>query len=46
MKVNITRKNGHYEVYVNGEFVCSADTATEAAREADEYVERIRAGVA
>ena len=23
----------HYEVYINGEFYCSADTVTEAAKE-------------
>ena len=25
--------NGHYEVYINGEFYCSADTYEEAERE-------------
>lgn len=29
---------GHYEVYINGEFVCSGDTYTEASREADKYL--------
>lgn len=46
MKVDITRKNGHYEVYINGEFLCSADTAVEAAREVDEHLDKLRAGVA
>ena len=30
---NIVRVNGHYEVYINGKFFCSADTVTEAANE-------------
>jgi hypothetical protein len=29
----IKHVDGHYEVYVNGEFYCSADTMTEAAKE-------------
>lgn len=45
MNVDITRRGDHYELYINGEFVCSADTAMEAAREADEYMEKIRGGV-
>ena len=36
----IKNKNGHYELYVNGKFYCSADTFTEAAREID----RVRFG--
>ena len=28
--------DGHYEVYRNGNFFCSADTYTEAVREIDE----------
>lgn len=38
----IKQSHGHYEVYINGEFYCSADTATEAAKE----VEAIMRGVA
>lgn len=30
---NIIPVNGHYEVYRNGKFVCSADTMSEAVRE-------------
>ena len=45
MKVDITRKNGHYEGYIDGRFVCSGDTVTEVARELDEEIERIRSGV-
>ena len=44
MSVEITRKNGHYEGYVNGEFVCSGDTAVEVAKELDEYTANLRAG--
>lgn len=35
----IISKNGHYEVYVNGKFYCSADTIIEAARELESMVE-------
>lgn len=42
-RVDIFRKFDHYEVYANGEFICSADTVTEAAKEADEYLETLRA---
>lgn len=38
----ILRKGDHYEVYVDDEFVCSADTMVEAATELDEYVEARR----
>jgi uncharacterized protein YxjI len=31
----IKQNNGHYELYVNGKFYCSADTFTEAAQEID-----------
>lgn len=29
----------HYEVYINGEFYCSADTMIEAANEITQYIE-------
>jgi hypothetical protein len=45
VKVNIDRKNGHYEGYVNGEFVCSGDTVMEVSKDLDEYIEKLRAGV-
>ena len=32
---DIVHYNGHYEVYVDGEFFCSADTHLEAVREID-----------
>ena len=35
------RKNkGHYDVYVNGHFYCSADTLAEASVECKNYTER------
>lgn len=33
---DIIQVNGHYEVYINGKFYCSADTITEATREIEE----------
>ena len=33
----ILPKFGHYEVYLNGEFFCTADNYTEAEREIEEY---------
>ena len=38
----IVSKFGHYEVYVDGEFVCSADTLAEAARELEGVLEERR----
>lgn len=38
----IINKFGHYEVYVDGEFMCSADTLAEAARELEEVLEERR----
>jgi hypothetical protein len=34
---NITPVNGHYDVYINGIFYCSADTMPEAIREVEDY---------
>ena len=45
MKIDITPKNGHYEGYINGRFICSGDTVVEVAKELDEEIERIRSGV-
>lgn len=28
---------GHYEVYINGKFYCTADDLNEAAREIEDY---------
>lgn len=32
-EIKIIPANGHYEVYINGMFYCSADTVIEAAKE-------------
>lgn len=42
METQIVRKGGHYEVYVDGKFVCSADTVVEAAKELDLFLEERR----
>ena len=36
-RYDITLSGGHYEVYIDGKFYCSADSAQEAAREVEEY---------
>ena len=36
MNVKIIHERGHYAVYVDGEFYCTADTYAEAAREVEE----------
>ena len=36
-KCSITLSYGHYEVYIDGKFYCSADSAQEAAKEVEEY---------
>ena len=33
---DIVHENGHYAVYVDGEFFCSADTRLEAEREVND----------
>lgn len=39
MDYQIFEKYGHYEVYVDGKFFCSADTVTEAIHEvANDYL--------
>lgn len=35
MAYQIINVRGHYEVYINGEFVCSGDTISEAIKEAE-----------
>ena len=35
MSYQIIHVFGHYEVYINGQFVCSGDTYNEASREAE-----------
>lgn len=39
MNYRIVPKHGHYEVYINGKFYCSADTMPEEAKEVEEYFE-------
>lgn len=36
--VKIEQVYGHYEVYINGEFYCSADTMIEAIQEVEAAV--------
>ena len=33
MTYKIVHNKGHYEVYINGEFYCSADNVSEAEKE-------------
>lgn len=37
MTYKITPRQGHYEIYINGKFYCSADSWLEAAKEIEEY---------
>lgn len=45
MKIDINRKNDHYEGYINGRFVCSGDTVTEVATDLEKEIEKIRSEV-
>lgn len=38
MTYKIRPKKGHFEVYINGKFYCSADNMREAIREVEKYV--------
>lgn len=38
MNFEIIPVKEHYEVYLNGEFFCSADTESEAAKEIEEHL--------
>ena len=40
MGYKIKAVNGHYEIYMNDEFYCSADTYDEALQELGELLER------
>ena len=40
MKYRIVNVKGHYEVYIDGRFYCSADNTIEAAKEIEEYEKR------
>jgi len=37
MSVKIAPNRGHWEVYIDGKFYCSADTFNEAVKEYQEY---------
>lgn len=37
MNYKIVPNHGHYEVYIDGKFYCSADTMNEAAKEIEKY---------
>ena len=38
MNFDIVAVKEHYEVYINGKFYCSADTAQEAARDIEDFL--------
>ena len=42
MNFEIMGVDGHYEVYIEGEFYCSVDTYNEAIDEVDKYLETVR----
>lgn len=35
-EIKIIPNNGHYDVYINGKFYCSADSVIEAAKEIEQ----------
>ena len=41
MSCKIIPVRGHYEIYINGRFYCSADNKAEAEREIEEYRKQI-----
>lgn len=44
MSYEIIHVMDHYEVYIKGKFVCSGDTPTEAAKEAEKALMEGRQG--
>ena len=40
MSYQIIPKHGHFEVYVNGKFYCSADNFVEALQELEKYYQQ------
>ena len=42
MDIRIIQVRGHYDVYIDGEYYCSADTYGEAAVEAEQWLEKRR----
>ena len=39
MSFKIVPENGHWNLYINGEFYCSADSKVEAAKEYQNYIQ-------
>ena len=37
-EIKIVHNNGHYEVYIDGKFYCSADKESEAESEIENYL--------
>ena len=37
----IIHNNGHWEVYINGKFYCSADGKSEAEKEYQDYMKNV-----
>ena len=42
MTYKITPKKGHFEVYIDGQFYCSADKWSEAVKEIQNYMQESR----
>ena len=42
MDIRVVHVAGHYEVYVDGGFICSADTLTEAHEELKKWLKNRR----
>ena len=42
MDFGIIPNAGHYDVYVDGDFFCSADSYNEAVKEIEEWLENCR----
>lgn len=42
MDFDIINNAGHYDVYIEGVFYCSADTHPEAAEEVENYFKKLR----
>lgn len=38
MEYEIMRSKGHYEIFINGNFYCTADSYPEAEREIKNYI--------
>ena len=45
MSYDIFHTNGHYEVYINGEFYCSTDSMHEAAKEIENAKNKLGRGL-